>query len=156
LIEDSQAQVKPIKPANWTMLFLPLNVSFIFLFEHHYDYPGSGSVFLILMRIQGILFNTVPDGSGSETLDETEPPTLFLRPRFNQNKCKTRQKMHHVYIIPFFLKATIVGTKRTKAVTTGSITEASASSREGRVAEARPQPHPQSSYNERRHRRTRE
>jgi len=36
-----------------------------FLFEHHLDCPGSGSVFPIRIRIQGSHFNTEPHGSGS-------------------------------------------------------------------------------------------
>ena len=34
------------------MLFLPQNLSFIFLLGHHFDYPGSGSVLPIRIRIQ--------------------------------------------------------------------------------------------------------
>jgi len=69
LIEDSQAQVKTIRPSEkWSMLFLPQNLILI-LFGHHIDSPGSGSAFPKLVRIQGSHINTDPHGSGSETLD---------------------------------------------------------------------------------------
>jgi len=77
MIEDYQAQVKPIRPsAKRPKIFLPTNLTFIFLFGHHFDCPGSGSVFPIRIRIQIQVsrFNTDPPGSGSEALNSVKDP----------------------------------------------------------------------------------